>query len=121
MSTPLLIGLAVGGSALVLRYTLRIAQGLKAQNAATPRITGYVSRVMKFNPFGPKEWVRGGFEATMTKKEAGLIPGVREGSSPDKIRKAYMNLININHPDRGGSSYIAGKVNEAKDMLLKGK
>jgi hypothetical protein len=63
----------------------------------------------------------GGFEDTMTRREAALILGVRESSSPARVKDAHRNLLIANHPDTGGSTFLAGKLNEAKELLLKGK
>ena len=60
-------------------------------------------------------------EDKMTKREAALILGVRESASLERIKDAHRRILINNHPDRGGSPYIAAKVNEAKDFLLKGK
>lgn len=43
--------------------------------------------------------------------------GVRESAPENKIKEAHRKIMIANHPDAGGSSYIATKVNEAKDML----
>jgi DnaJ family protein C protein 19 len=67
------------------------------------------------------KYYEGGFEDSMTKKEAALILGVRESSSPKRVKDAYRQLLVLNHPDRGGSTFMAGKINEAKELLLKGK
>mmetsp|Transcript_8769 Transcript_8769/g.26007 ORF Transcript_8769/g.26007 Transcript_8769/m.26007 type:complete len:279 (+) Transcript_8769:525-1361(+) len=67
------------------------------------------------------KYYEGGFEDTMTKREAALILGVRESSSPARVKDAHRKLLILNHPDTGGSTYISGKVNEAKELLLKGK
>merc|ERR1711976_900469 len=62
-----------------------------------------------------------GFEEKMTKREAALILGVRASSTEKRIKEAHRKLLILNHPDRGGSKYLSGKVNEAKELLLKGK
>lgn len=67
------------------------------------------------------KYYEGGFEETMTKREAALILGVRESSSVQRVKEAHRKLLILNHPDTGGSTYLAGKLNEAKELLLKGR
>ena len=67
------------------------------------------------------KYYEGGFEDTMTRREAALVLGVRESSSVQRIKDAHRKLLILNHPDTGGSTYLAGKINEAKELLLKGK
>jgi DnaJ homolog subfamily C member 19 len=55
----------------------------------------------------------------MTKREASLILNVRMTADEAKIMAAHRRAMINNHPDTGGSTYIATKVNEAKDLLLK--
>ena len=57
----------------------------------------------------------------MTRREAALILGVRESSPASRIKEAHRKLLVLNHPDTGGSTFVAGKINEAKELLLKGK
>lgn len=74
--------------------------------------------------FGAKvgaNYYEGGFEDTMTRREAARILGVRESSPVQRVKEAHRKLLVLNHPDTGGSTYIAGKINEAKELLLKGR
>ena len=54
----------------------------------------------------------------MTRGEAYAVLGLSPGASKDEIHAAHHRLILQNHPDHGGSSYLAAKINQARDMLL---
>jgi hypothetical protein len=54
----------------------------------------------------------------MSRAEALKVLGLQDGASEDDIRAAHRRLMLQNHPDRGGTDYIAAKINEAKDVLL---
>jgi hypothetical protein len=96
--------------------------------------TGTTTNNAKDNPSSTKnifdEWFGigvnhkyydGGFEATMTRREAALILGIRESSTTARIKDAHRKLLILNHPDTGGSTYLTHKINEAKELLLKGR
>jgi len=55
----------------------------------------------------------------MGTEEAYLVLGLNPGASREDIQAAHRNLMKRFHPDQGGSTYLAAKVNEAKDVLLK--
>lgn len=55
----------------------------------------------------------------MTREEACLILGVSAGDNKGTILEAHRRLIQKNHPDLGGTDYLAAKINQARDILLK--
>ncbi|KAK0204842.1 hypothetical protein DFS33DRAFT_700469 [Desarmillaria ectypa] len=97
MATPLAFGVGAITAALVGRQLLRRA----GQGAA-------------------EQWVKGGFKAKMDRKEAIAILGLKDGPLlRNKVKDAHRYIMLANHPDRGGSPYLASKINEAKDLLDK--
>ncbi|KAF9680306.1 hypothetical protein SADUNF_Sadunf06G0107500 [Salix dunnii] len=102
MTTPLIMGMAVAATAYAGKYGIQAWQAFKARPPT--------ARMRKF--------YEGGFQAVMTRREAALILGVRESTAADKVKEAHRRVMVANHPDAGGSHYLASKINEAKDILL---
>jgi len=54
----------------------------------------------------------------LSAEEALNILGLESNASKEEIIKAHKRLIQRLHPDRGGSDYLAAKINAAKDTLI---
>jgi len=118
-ATPLVAGLSVAAAALAGREALLAYHAW----AKLPRKLKYYE---------------GGFQPAMDRREAALILGLRcvprvqvrvrrsrpwvareRDTAERKVKEAHRRIMVANHPDGGGSDFLASKINEAKDLLLK--
>merc|ERR1712079_102585 len=112
----ILVGLGMAALGVGGRIALRTA----------PKAISNMGNIIKAMPsqIDSKAWAnskyyKGGFEDKMTKREAALILGVSPNATSKKISESHKKIMLLNHPDRGGSPYLASKINEAKDFLHK--
>ena len=56
---------------------------------------------------------------TMSETEALSVLGLVQGANAEAVRNAHRKLIAQLHPDKGGTDYLASKINEARDCLLR--
>ena len=100
-----------------------VAAGLAPWISRVMRLHGawqYVRRFTGQGPVQPDADKRGASspDSIMTHQQALEILGLSPGASPDQIKDAHRRLMQVNHPDAGGSTWIAARLNQARDLLL---
>ncbi len=105
-----------------LQRMLELYREADAQSAAV--LEAYLDRERGTNwrarDQGPGAGRVGSGSGPMNEAEALAILDLEPSADALAIRDAHRRLMQRLHPDRGGSGYLAAKINEAKQILLKG-
>jgi DnaJ-domain-containing protein 1 len=105
-----------------LLVLLKELRGSDEQGAVL--IEAYLDRRAQGRREGPEDAARDqtrhpqGARGRMTREEAYEVLGIAKGADEDEIRAAHRKLMMKLHPDQGGSTYLAARINEAKDVLV---
>ncbi|XP_013107157.1 mitochondrial import inner membrane translocase subunit TIM14 [Stomoxys calcitrans] len=112
-SSIILTGLGLAAVGFAGKHVMR------RMPAMTTKFNEAMKNLPKFDAesLANSKYYKGGFEPKMTKREASLILGVSPSASKTKVKDAHKKIMLLNHPDRGGSPYLAAKINEAKDFM----
>jgi hypothetical protein len=68
---------------------------------------------------GQRDSGSAGRSAAMSKDEAYQVLGLQEGASPEEVVRSHRSLMKKLHPDHGGTTALAARVNEAKEVLMR--
>ena len=105
---------------LPLEDLMKLLSEIDADVQSVQVLTAYLNRYhggeWQQNSSGSESGENNG--ESMTVEEAYKILGLEIDASEDSIKEAHHKLMNKNHPDHGGSNFLATKINQAKDLLL---
>lgn len=136
MVLPILIGVGITLVSVAVRSGARAwSQYLKLTPEMIAKMNGVKITHTNLKNFGTKydtglspeilsrlDRYPGGFYMKMSEAEALMILGISpndiEKLDDELLRKKHRRAMFINHPDKGGSPYLASKVNEARDLLM---
>ena len=114
---------AIGGVLLaaLLFLTGRGAIALSALIFLGPMVWSWIAE--KKAPRGtqgprPRFWQASEPRGGMSQAEAYEILGLSPGATTADVRAAHRRLMQAAHPDRGGSDWLAARINQARDVLL---
>jgi len=96
----------VGAGAFALRFGMRAAKRLQLSKQMPD-----LSAFRGLDGFAP-----GNMSKTEALKILNIAP--HQALDSDKVRDVHRKLLLANHPDRGGSTLISTKINEAKEVLI---
>uniref|UniRef100_UPI0037E7C556 dnaJ homolog subfamily C member 15 n=1 Tax=Semicossyphus pulcher TaxID=241346 RepID=UPI0037E7C556 len=108
--TLIAVGLGVAAAGFAGRYAFQLWKPLGQV---------FTETVRKMPSSAFSAYYKGGFEQKMSRREASLVLGVGPNTTKAKVREAHRRIMILNHPDKGGSPYLAAKINEAKDLMDK--
>jgi DnaJ-domain-containing protein 1 len=105
---------------LPLSDLLKLLSEIDADVQSVQVLTAYLNRYHNDEWQQNSNGSKGGGDTgeSMTLEEAYKILGLESEASEDSIKEAHHKLMNKNHPDHGGSNFLATKINQAKDLLL---
>jgi len=113
-------------SNLALAQLLTLAGECRVDNDSLQVLEAYLDRMHEGwrQQAGQEETGSGaggqvaGSDSVMNEAMALDILGLPAGASRDEVVQAHRRLMQKLHPDRGGSDYLAQKLNAARDFLL---
>lgn len=126
---PIIVGFGVTIVALTAKATIEtVSRCRRLTNFEIARMNGiYLRNVSNGGTFWDRFYSKdpdmaiGGFQTDVDVNEALDILGLskKDVFNISKIKQRHREMIMQNHPDRGGSEYLAMKINKAKEVLIK--
>jgi DnaJ family protein C protein 19 len=121
-----IMGVAVAAALFLLAVTGRLPAAIGILVALWPFATGLWIRHNRLqaakaagHDFGSSPHTPQNPSSPSTREEALDILGLTQNASEEEIKAAHLQLIKKLHPDQDGSAWLAARINQARDILLK--